>query len=70
MSTDWHCRTLRCRECGSEGKLSTWMDDWCRWGIGELTGFKGRVYVIDSEYRGLSCEKCGADGPVKVDDTS
>lgn len=69
MSKDWDEITLRCRKCHSEGRLTKWMDDWCRWGVGELTGFKGRVFVIDSEFCCLICEKCGESKPIGIRDT-
>jgi len=63
MSTEWSAYALKCNSCGNRGRVTTWSDDWCRWGIGEMTGFDGRVYVTGPRPDFLRCEKCGEHGP-------
>lgn len=63
MSTEWSTYEIKCEKCGNQGQVSTWSDDWCRWGIGQMTGFGGKVYVTGPKPAAIFCEKCGAFEP-------
>ncbi len=62
MSTDQWEYVLTCQSCGSEGSVSMWSDDWCRWGA-HVHGFKGIVNVTGPKPERLRCDKCGGENP-------
>ena len=48
---------LSCRDCGNQGTLGIWTDDWNRWGE-ELSGFDDIVRITGVQAGTLKCTKC------------
>jgi hypothetical protein len=57
MSREWNYWDLKCRDCGNEGSLGIWTDDWNRWDY-EISGFDSRVFITGAMKETMRCKKC------------
>lgn len=57
MSKEWTYFNLSCRDCGHEGTLEIWSDDWFQWGA-EWAGFKGMARITGPQTDTIECLKC------------
>jgi hypothetical protein len=57
MSREWVRYDGVCKDCGNEGGIGLWSDDWLRWGC-EWKGFTGSARPTGFQFDTIHCEKC------------